>query len=67
MSKNIKKIKNQFNLCNDLIDIFTDYAFCLDNYFKIEKNKVEHLDLYNEYKILNVNLKNAIRKNGFDK
>ena len=67
MDKNIKKIRKQLNLCNDLIDIFTDYAFVLDDYFQDEINRKEHLKLWNEYQILNVNLKNAFKRNGFDK
>lgn len=64
---NIRELKRNFNLCNDLINIFTDYAYSLDEYFKIEKNKEEHLELFNEYQILNKNLKNVINKNGFGK
>ena len=64
---NIKKIKKQLNLCNDLINIFTDYALILDDYFQDENNREEHLKLWNEYQILNVNLKNALKRNGFDK
>ena len=67
MNKNIKKIRKQLNLCNDLIDIFTDYAFVLDDYFQDEINRKEHLKLWNEYQILNVNLKDAFKRNGFDK
>lgn len=64
---NIREIKKSFNLCNDLINIFNDYAYSLDEYFKEEKNRKEHLELWNEYQILNVNLKKTIKKNGFDK
>ena len=67
MNKNINKIRRQLNLCNDLIDIFTDYALILDDYFQNENNREEHLELWNEYQYLNVNLKNAYKKNGFDK
>ena len=67
MNKGIRSVKKQLNLCNDLINIFTDYAYSLDEYFKIEKNKDEHLELYNEYQILNQNLKNSLKRNGFDK
>lgn len=59
--------KNVLDLCYDLINIFNDYAYSLDEYFKIEENKKEHLELWNEYQILNVNLKNAIERNGFKK
>ena len=64
---NIKKIKKQLNLCNDLINIFSDYAFVLDDYFQDENNREEHLKLWNEYQFLNVNLKDALKRNGFDK
>ena len=67
MNKGIRSVKKQLDLCNDLINIFTDYAYSLDEYFKIEKNKEEHLELFNEYQILNKNLKKAINKNGFGK
>lgn len=52
---NVNKI---VNFSNDLINIFTDYAYGLDKYFKDDKNKKEHLELYNEYMNLNQNLKN---------
>lgn len=64
---NIRELKRSINLCNDLINIFTDYCYSLDEYFKIEKNKEEHFELFNEYQILNKNLKNVINKNGFGK
>lgn len=67
MNKGFRSIKNHLNLCNDLINIFTDYSFSLDEYFKIEKNKKEHLELFNEYQILNENLKKSLKRNGFDK
>ena len=61
------QIRNQLNLCQDLINIFTDYSFGLDDYFKNEVNQKEHSVLYNEYLLLNENIKHAIKKNGFDK
>lgn len=64
---NKKIIMKHLNFCNDLINIFKDYAFVLDDYFKDEKNREEHLKLYNEYQTLNVNIKSAIKRNGFDK
>ena len=51
------KERKILNFAQDLINLFTDYSFSLDKYFKDEKNKKEHLDLYNEYQILNQNLK----------
>lgn len=52
--RDLTKIMN-FN--QKLINIFTDYAFGLDKYFKEEINRVEHKVLYDEYQILNQNLK----------
>lgn len=52
--RDLNKILN-FN--QDLINIFTDYAFSLDHYFKNEKNKEEHKELYDEYQVLNKNLR----------
>lgn len=51
--RDLNKIMN-FNY--DLLNIFTDYAFILDNYFEDEKNKKEHSDLYNEYITLQKNI-----------
>ena len=67
MNKSINKMRKELNLCNDLIDIFTDYAFVLDDYFQNENNREEHLKLWNEYQILIVNLKDVFKRNGFDK
>ena len=59
MFKDFNKV---LNYSNDLINVFTDYAFSLDNYFKVEKNKKEHEYLYNEYLILSKNLKEILNK-----
>lgn len=59
--------KRGLNLANDMINVFTDYSYSLDNYFKDEKNRTEHSELYEEYLILNKNLKSIMKKNGFDK
>lgn len=53
---NNREIKKIMNFTNDLINIFTDYSFSLDTYFKEEKNKNEHKHLYEEYQILNQNI-----------
>lgn len=63
----LRELNKIMNLNYDLLNIFTDYVFILDYYFKDEKNKKEHSDLYNEYQILNENLKNSLKRNGFDK
>lgn len=54
----IKDLQKITDLNYDLINIFTDYAYILDNYFKDKKNQEEHLTLYNEYMILSQNIKN---------
>lgn len=56
--------KKTLNLANDLINIFTDYSYSLDIYFKDEKNRKEHKELYEEYLILDKNLKRVMNKNG---
>lgn len=56
---NKKETMKIFNLSNDLINIFTDYAYSLDEFFKDDKNKKKHQFLYNEYQLLNQNLKNV--------
>lgn len=64
MKKNEKVL---INLSYDLLNIFTDYCFSLDSYFKDENNRINHLDLYNEYMTLDINIKNCLKKNGLDK
>ena len=46
------------NFVTELKNIFIDYAFCLDKYFKEEKNRIEHKELFEEYQVLNQNIKN---------
>lgn len=52
----LRELNKIMNLNYDLLNIFTDYAFSLDYYFKDEKNKNEHSDLYNEYITLQKNI-----------
>lgn len=52
----IKEVIKAMSLSNDLLNIFTDYIFCLEHYFKDEKNKEEHKVLYNEFQVLNQNV-----------
>ena len=59
MNFNDKKI---INFSQGLINIFTDYAFTLDRYFKDEKNKKEHKELFEEYQVLHQNLKRLKEK-----
>ena len=67
MKLNNRKITKIISLSNDMINIFQDYAFNLDTYFSIEGNKEKHKDLYDQYMILNEDLKRVMIKNGFDK
>lgn len=62
-----KKIMNSLELANDLINIFTDYAFGLDKYFEKEENRKESPYLYHEYIILNENIKRVVKERGFTK
>ena len=67
MKLNNRKITKIISLYNDMINIFQDYAFNLDTYFSIPGNKEKHKDLYDQYMILNEDLKRFMIKNGFDK
>lgn len=67
MKFNKNNIFKVMNLSNDMINIFNDYAFTLDTYFSIQENKEKHKDLYNQYMILNEDIKRVMIKNGFDK
>lgn len=51
---NVNKV---LNFTAELKDLFVDYAFSLDKYFEDEKNRIEHKELYDEYIILNENIK----------
>ena len=52
----LRDLTKIMNLNQDLINIFTDYAFALDYYFQDDNNKEEHKVLYEEYKNLNDNI-----------
>ena len=58
----LKDLTKIMNLNQDLINIFTDYAFSLDCYFKEEKNRLKHKELFDEYQLLNQNLDTLKRK-----
>lgn len=62
MHKNFIK---QLNFAQDLVNVFSNYATNLDNYFKDENNQKEHLELYNYYQKLMVDIKNL--KDGLNK
>lgn len=53
----LRDLTKIMNLNQDLINIFTDYAFALDYYFQDDNNKEEHKILYEEYKTLHENIK----------
>lgn len=64
---NKREIKRAILLAQDFTNILTDYCSILDDYFKDENNKVAHYTLYCEYQTLSFNLKDAVKKRGFDK
>ena len=53
----IRDLTKIMDFNHDLLNIFTDYVFGLDNYFKEEKNRIDHKELFEEYQVLNQNLK----------
>ena len=63
---NKKEIKKMLDFTDELINIFIDYSIVLDNYFRFEGNRLMHKDLYDEYKVLSSNIKDLIKKNGYD-
>lgn len=62
---NKREIKRAILLAQDTVNIVNDYCFSLDNYFKNEDNRIKYKDLYEEYQVLALNLKNATKKRGF--
>lgn len=46
----------------ELLDIFTDYSFCLDKYFSDTNNQLQHKELFEEYQVLHQNLKRLKEK-----
>lgn len=48
----MKKKLNLIQFSQKLIKIFSDYSINLDEYFKNEKNRNEHTELYEYYKKL---------------
>lgn len=59
----VKKLISSFNFCQDLINVFTIYTKCLEEYFKDEKNIEDHKELYDYYIQLDTNIKNSVKKN----
>ena len=55
---NNKELLKKLKFCSDVINVFDIYASCLDDYFKTEKNRKDHIELYNYYRQLTNNLNN---------
>lgn len=62
-----KEVKKYFKFCDDMINIFSDYAFKLDKYFSNEDNKILHQDLFFEYQVLKDDLNSLIERGEFIK
>lgn len=58
----MKDLKNKILFMNDITNIYSMYAECLDEYFKIEKNREDHKELYQYYLNLIDNIKNKVKK-----
>ena len=59
-----KKLISVVNFSQDLVNIFTIYVKCLEEYFSEDENIKNHYELYNYFKQLDANIKNAVKKNG---
>ncbi len=62
-----REIKKILNFTDDLRNIFTDYLYVVNDYFEDDKNKEEHVDLYQQVRILNNNINNLMIKYGYKK
>ena len=60
-----REIKKILNFTDDLRNIFTDYLYVVNDYFESDKNKEEHVDLYQQVRILNNNINNLMIKYGY--
>lgn len=60
-----REIKKILNFTDDLRNIFTDYLYVVNDYFEDDKNKEEHVDLYQQVRILNNNINNLMIKYGY--
>ena len=58
----LKDFKKITSLNYDLINIFTDYSIGLEQYFKSEDNRINHSELFEEFQVLNKNIKELKRK-----
>lgn len=57
-----REIKKILNFTDDLRNIFTDYLYVVNDYFEDDKNKEEHVELYQQVRILNNNINNLMIK-----
>lgn len=60
-----REIKKILNFTDDLRNIFTDYLYVVNDYFENDKNKEEHVELYQQVRILNNNINNLMIKYGY--
>ena len=60
-----REIKKILNFTDDLRNIFTDYLYVVNDYFESDKNKEEHVELYQQVRILNNNINNLMIKYGY--
>ncbi len=60
-----REIKKILNFTDDLRNIFTDYLYVVNDYFEDDKNKEEHVELYQQVRILNNNINNLMIKYGY--
>lgn len=57
-----KKMNELVGFTNELIGIFSDYAYKLDFYFRDEEMQVKHKELYIEYSLLKEGMLKSVRK-----
>lgn len=62
-----REIKKILNFTDDLRNIFTDYLYVVNDYFENDKKKEEHVELYQQVRILNNNINNLMIKYGYKK
>ena len=60
-----REIKKMLNFTDDLRNIFTDYLYFVNDYFEDDKNKEEHVELYQLVRILNNDINNLMIKYGY--
>ena len=62
-----REIKKILNFTDDLRNMFTDYLYVVNDYFENDKKKEEHVELYQQVRILNNNINNLMIKYGYKK